>query len=122
MEYGTGAIFGCPAHDQRDLDFARKYGLQVTPVVLPPGADPATFTVADEAYVGPGTIFNSGPFDGLEVEAAKRAIIAAAGGQGRRHRRDELAAARLGRVAAALLGLPDPDYPLPGLRRGAGAG
>ena len=40
MEYGTGAIFGCPAHDQRDLDFARKYGLRVLPVVLPPGADP----------------------------------------------------------------------------------
>ncbi len=45
MDYGTGAIFGCPAHDQRDLDFARKYGLPVTPVVLPPGADPATFHV-----------------------------------------------------------------------------
>ena len=43
MGYGTGAIFGCPAHDQRDLDFARKYGLPVTPVVLPEGADPATF-------------------------------------------------------------------------------
>ena len=42
MEYGTGAIFGCPAHDQRDLDFARKYGLGVVPVVLPPGEDPAT--------------------------------------------------------------------------------
>ena len=42
MDYGTGAIFGCPAHDQRDLDFARKYGLPVMPVVLPPGADPAT--------------------------------------------------------------------------------
>ena len=42
MEYGTGAIFGCPAHDQRDLDFARKYGLPVLPVVLPPGEDPAT--------------------------------------------------------------------------------
>jgi leucyl-tRNA synthetase len=76
MEYGTGAIFGCPAHDQRDLDFARKYKLQVVPVVLPPGADPVSFDVANEAYVGPGTIFNSGPFDGLEVDAAKRAIIA----------------------------------------------
>ena len=43
MDYGTGAIFGCPGHDQRDLDFARKYGLPVMPVVLPPGADPATF-------------------------------------------------------------------------------
>ena len=41
MEYGTGAIFGCPAHDQRDLDFARKYELPVIPVVLPPGEDPA---------------------------------------------------------------------------------
>ena len=60
MEYGTGAIFGCPAHDQRDLEFARKYGLAVMPVVLPPGADPATFAIGDEAYVGPGTIFNSG--------------------------------------------------------------
>ncbi len=43
MEYGTGAIFGCPAHDQRDLDFARKYELPVIPVVLPPGEDPAHF-------------------------------------------------------------------------------
>ena len=42
MEYGTGAIFGCPAHDQRDLEFARSYGLPVIPVVLPPGADPKT--------------------------------------------------------------------------------
>ncbi|MGA9016539.1 MAG: class I tRNA ligase family protein, partial [Acetobacteraceae bacterium] len=76
MEYGTGAIFGCPGHDQRDLDFARKYGLGVVPVVLPPGADSATFAIGDEAYVGPGTIFNSGFMDGLDVEAAKRAVIA----------------------------------------------
>ena len=76
MEYGTGAIFGCPGHDQRDLDFARKYGLGVVPVVLPPGADPATFAIGDEAYVGPGTIFNSDFMDGLDVEAAKRAVIA----------------------------------------------
>ena len=54
MEYGTGAIFGCPAHDQRDLDFARKYGLPVMPVVLPDGADPQRFAVGDEAYAGDG--------------------------------------------------------------------
>ena len=44
MDYGTGAIFGCPAHDQRDLDFVNVYGLGATPVVCPPGVDPATFT------------------------------------------------------------------------------
>ncbi len=75
MEYGTGAIFGCPAHDQRDLDFARKYGLDVLPVVLPPDRSAADFTVADTAYVGPGTLFNSGFLDGLDVEAGKRAAI-----------------------------------------------
>ena len=75
MEYGTGAIFGCPAHDQRDLDFARKYRLDVTPVVLPPGADPTGFEIGKEAYIGPGTAFNSGFLDGLDVDAAKRAAI-----------------------------------------------
>jgi len=76
MEYGTGAIFACPAHDQRDLDFCRKYGLPVKPVVLPPGEDPATFEVGDEAYVGPGAIYHSNFLDGLDVEAAKAAAIA----------------------------------------------
>ncbi len=75
MDYGTGAIFGCPAHDQRDLDFARKYNLPVTPVVLPPGEDPATFEVAGEAYTGPGSIYHSGFLDGLDIEPAKAAAI-----------------------------------------------
>ncbi len=74
MDYGTGAIFGCPAHDQRDLDFANKYKLPVTPVVLPPDADAADFTIDDEAYTGPGRIFNSGFLDGLSIEAAKQAV------------------------------------------------
>ena len=72
MDYGTGAIFGCPAHDQRDLDFARKYELAVRPVVLPADADPADFTVGDEAYTGDGKLFNSAFLDGLDVETAKR--------------------------------------------------
>ena len=76
MEYGTGAIFGCPAHDQRDLEFALKYGLAVRPVVLPPGADPEHFAIDDTAYVGPGTVFRSGFLDGLDAAAAKRAAIA----------------------------------------------
>jgi leucyl-tRNA synthetase len=75
MEYGTGAIFGCPAHDQRDLDFARKYGLSVLPVVVPEGTDPATFTIGDEAYTGPGVLRNSDFLDGMDVESAKREVI-----------------------------------------------
>jgi leucyl-tRNA synthetase len=74
MGYGTGAIFGCPAHDQRDLDFARKYKLPVLPVVVPEGKDPKTFEVEAEAYTGPGLLANSRFLDGLEVEAAKAAI------------------------------------------------
>ncbi|WAC28389.1 leucine--tRNA ligase [Ancylobacter sp. SL191] len=74
MEYGTGAIFGCPAHDQRDHDFASKYGLPITPVVLPPGTDPALFSVADAPYDGDGTLFNSGFLDGLSVPEAKEKV------------------------------------------------
>src|SRR4029079_16658194 len=74
MEYGTGAIFGCPAHDQRDLEFARAKGLPVIPVVLPPDADPKSFTIGDEPYTGDGVMINSGMLDGLSVEAAKKKI------------------------------------------------
>ncbi len=74
MEYGTGAIFGCPAHDQRDLEFARGHGLPVVPVVLPPGADPKSFVIGDEAYTGDGTLNNSAFLDGLSVPAAKQAM------------------------------------------------
>jgi leucyl-tRNA synthetase len=66
--YGSGAIFGSPAGDQRDLDFARKYGLPVEPVVLPPGADPATHAIGTEAYEGRGVLYNSGFLDGLNTE------------------------------------------------------
>ena len=81
--YGSGAIFGCPAHDQRDLDFARKYDLPVVPVVRPDDAA-ADFSVGSEAYVGPGRLFNSGFMDGMEVEPAKAEAIARleAAGQG----------------------------------------
>ncbi|MEO1658764.1 MAG: leucine--tRNA ligase [Pseudomonadota bacterium] len=75
MQYGTGAIFACPAHDQRDLDFARKYGLNVIPVVCPPDADPSSFEVVDEAYVGPGSMMMSGFLDGLPAEEALPAAI-----------------------------------------------
>jgi leucyl-tRNA synthetase len=76
MDYGTGAIFGCPAHDQRDLEFARKYGLPVRPVVLPPGEQAENFAIGTTAWVGPGTIYHSAFLDGLEPEGAKRRVIA----------------------------------------------
>ncbi|HKU55344.1 MAG TPA: leucine--tRNA ligase, partial [Rhizomicrobium sp.] len=76
MGYGTGAIFGCPAHDQRDLDFARKYKLSVTPVVVPSDADPKTFDVGAEAYTGPGKLANSRFLDGMTVEQAKAEVAA----------------------------------------------
>ncbi|MBU6456505.1 MAG: leucine--tRNA ligase [Bradyrhizobium sp.] len=74
MEYGTGAIFGCPAHDQRDLDFVNKYGLGNTPVVCPEGQDPKTFVITDTAYDGDGRMINSRFLDGMSIEQAKEEV------------------------------------------------
>ncbi|MBC6440640.1 MAG: leucine--tRNA ligase [Rhodospirillales bacterium] len=74
MEYGSGAIFGCPAHDQRDLDFARRYGLRVIPVVVPRGEDPGAFHVGTEAYKGDGLLANSDFLDGMTVDAAREEV------------------------------------------------
>ncbi len=71
MDYGTGAIFGCPAHDQRDLDFVNKYGLGNVPVVCPEGQDPKTFVITDTAYDGDGRMINSRFLDGMTIEQAK---------------------------------------------------
>src|SRR5690606_9916067 len=75
MEYGTGAIFGCPAHDQRDLDFARKYGLPVKAVVAPKGQ--TALEIGDEAFLETENTqaINSGFLDGMDVAGAKRAAI-----------------------------------------------
>ncbi|SDH60922.1 leucine--tRNA ligase [Roseospirillum parvum] len=79
MEYGTGAIFGCPAHDQRDFDFARRLGLPIRAVVAPRDADPVAFAAeleaGSEAFTGDGVAINSGFLDGLGVAEAKRAVI-----------------------------------------------
>ncbi len=76
MDYGAGAIFGCPAHDQRDLDFSNRYGLGATPVVCPEGAEPASLVVTDAAFEGEGRLINSGFLDGLTVAQAKEAVAA----------------------------------------------
>jgi len=74
MEYGTGAIFGCPAHDQRDLEFANKYRLGNVPVVLPPGTDPNNFVVTDASYGGDGVMINSRFLDGMTSAQAKEEV------------------------------------------------
>src|SRR5690349_7035828 len=81
IEYGSGAIFGCPAHDQRDLDFARKYGLPVTRVVAPTPEE-AEEPVGDEAYIGPGRMVNSRFLDGMSAEDAIKVVIARADEEG----------------------------------------
>ena len=81
MDYGTGAVFGCPAHDQRDLDFARKYDLPVTRVVADGDLTDSDFD-GNVAYTGPGTIVNSHWIDGLTIEQAKADVIAKAEHEG----------------------------------------
>ncbi|MCD4754873.1 MAG: leucine--tRNA ligase, partial [Deltaproteobacteria bacterium] len=73
MEYGTGAVMAVPAHDQRDFEFAKEYKLPIKVVIQPEGEDLKSETMK-EAWEGPGTLVNSGPFDGMENEQAKEAI------------------------------------------------
>lgn len=80
MDYGTGAVMGVPAHDQRDLDFARKYMLPVERVVAPQGEENAP--IHDEAYTGPGRLVNSRFLDGMSVEDAKAEVIRRAESEG----------------------------------------
>ena len=74
MEYGTGAVFG-PAHDQRDLEFAQKYKLQVFPVVCPHDKEPDNFTINDEAYTGEGKIIISDFLNGMTINEAKEKVV-----------------------------------------------
>ena len=76
MEYGTGAIFGCPGHDERDHEFAAKYGLPILAVVAPADANPKAFSVTDAPFVEDGVIINSDFLNGLGVDDAKARVIA----------------------------------------------
>jgi leucyl-tRNA synthetase len=89
MDYGTGAIFGCPSGDQRDLEFAHKYGLPVVPVVMPKGENAATFTIGETAYVDDGVMLNSRFLDGMDTHAAFEEVA------------KRLEAVKLGRKAVA---------------------
>lgn len=81
MDYGTGAIFGCPAHDQRDLDFARKYDLPVHRVIAD-GDDSDQLYTSDEAFTGGGRLVNSHFLNGMTIDEAKAAIVARAEHEG----------------------------------------
>ncbi len=75
MEYGTGAIFGCPAHDQRDLDFAKKMGQEVIPVVKPNNINASSFKINKEAYTGEGRLINSDFLNDLDINTAQKEVI-----------------------------------------------
>ena len=75
MDYGSGAVFGCPAHDQRDLDFAKKYNLEIIPVILPKGERVEDFSIRSEAYLGEGKLINSIFLNDKNIEDAKKNII-----------------------------------------------
>ena len=81
MDYGSGAVFGCPAHDQRDLDFARKYDLPVTRVVADGDETDSDFD-GDVAFTGAGQIVNSDWMDGMSIDDAKAAVIAKSEAEG----------------------------------------
>ncbi len=118
IEYGTGAVMGVPGHDQRDFEFARKYGLPVTVVVQPEGERLSGDTLG-EPYDGPGTIVNSGEFDGLSTDAGARTHVGV-----RREARDRrtdraVQAEGLGNLPPEILGDADPCRLLRHARHGA---
>ena len=119
MDYGTGAIFGCPAHDQRDLDFARAYDLTVLPVVQPAGSDDEP-VITDTAYSGPGRLINSGPWTGLDIESGKSAALSALEEAGAGDRKITFRL-RDWVYHVSVIGAAHSDYSLFILRTGAGS-
>jgi leucyl-tRNA synthetase len=91
MGYGEGAIFGCPGHDQRDFEFATKYGLAIIPVVVPKGTDPNRIDISSGPYLekdeSEAVMINSGFLDGLSVDAAKEEVASRLVAQGRAERK-----------------------------------
>ena len=117
-DYGTGAVMGVPAHDQRDMVFAKSYGLAIRQVIDAEGASAA---ISDgNAWTEPGVLIHSGAFDGNQSTEAKTAITAA-GAESGWAAAGHLPPSGLADLPPALLGLPDPRDSLPQLRNGPGA-
>jgi leucyl-tRNA synthetase len=117
-EYGTGAVMAVPAHDERDYEFAKKYNLPIRVVVRPVDGEAASVETMTEAVSNDGVLVNSGEWDGLSSEDARRQLTAEAGARGD----CAVPAQRLGHLAAALLGHADSDDSLPRSRHCRGAG
>ena len=122
MSYGDGAVMGVPAHDERDFAFAKKYGLPITQVIAVDG-EHFSYDHWQDWYADKqrGITINSDLYSGLGAPAGGRRDRACAGGARPRRQDHAMAAARLGHQPPALLGHADPDHPLRGVRRGAGA-
>ena len=119
MEYGTGAIMAVPAHDERDHAFAETYGLEIRQVVAPADGSAPAEEGAYVAHTDDEVLVNSGEFTGLSAPEGKKRDHRLARGARTRRGDDRLPAARLAALAAAVLGLPDPDRPLRRVRRRA---
>ena len=109
MEYGTGAIMAVPAHDERDFEFCRKYGLPVRVVVQPDGAEALSGDTMTEPFVehSLGKLVNSGPYNGLPADDANAKMTADAEKKGIGRGRDHFSVEGLGDFAATLLGHAD---------------
>ena len=127
MSYGDGAVMGVPGHDERDFAFAKKYGIDILQVIHVDGEPHFTYDHWQDWYAlkdesgERGVTINSDNYSGLSYQVAIDAIADALEHRGPRRQGHDLAPARLGHQPAALLGHADPDRPLRGLRRRAGA-
>ena len=106
MDYGTGAVMAVPAHDQRDYEFATKYGLDIIPVIKP--ADGSELDISEAAYTEKGVLFDSGEFDGLDFQAAFDAIAAKLESEGKGNKTVNFRLRDWGGIASALLGRTNP--------------
>jgi leucyl-tRNA synthetase len=121
MGYGTGAIMAVPAHDERDFEFCRKYGILIRPVIRPVDGALAVEPGMTQAFVEDGVVENSGVWSGLASEEARRQMSAHAERHRLRQSGRHLPHQGLGHLAPALLGHAHSGRSLPGVRRGAGS-